>query len=578
MKLLPEQMAAFLRERGARRNFAFFLKFSLTLCLMIALYSALFHWLMLYEGRYFSPITGVYWTLTVMSTLGFGDITFTSDPGRIFSIVVLVSGIILLLIILPFTFLEHFYRPWLESQKKRLVPRELPAGTRGHVIIAGSGPISLNLADDLARHDIRRIVLCNDPQNGLDLLDQGYEVVAGDHDDIRTYQNLRADAAAMLVVLESGIRSPNIVFSAREAAPKIPIAGSAETPEAADILRTAGCSRAFLFHRMLGEALSRRVLTPMRRAGIQGSFGRLTVAEAPLLKSPLVGRTIVECGLRERTGVNVVGVWERGVFQLPGPTTTFTESTILVLAGTERQMAAFDAHLRDPDAPEREPAPVLILGGGRVGLSAARSLAKRGMPAVIVDRKAEIRTDGIPHVRGDAADLNVLEKAGIHEAAGIVITTHDDDTNIYLTIYCRRLRPDAQILCRASRDRNVNGLYSAGADQVLSLASLVSRSVVNLLSPDKMLMLNERLLIFRHTIQGRLQGQSLKDCGIRGDTSCNVLAVRDTKGDMHVNPAPDRVFALGEAIYLIGDAEAEERFRAKYGIDGPLSCEEEDLN
>jgi voltage-gated potassium channel len=72
---------------------------------------------MLYaEGRYHSWITGVYWTLTVMTTLGFGDITFASDIGRFFSIIVLLSGIVLLLILLPFMFIRLFYAPWLEAQ------------------------------------------------------------------------------------------------------------------------------------------------------------------------------------------------------------------------------------------------------------------------------------------------------------------------------------------------------------------------------------------------------------------------------------------------------------------------------
>jgi len=39
-----------------------------------------------------------------MSTLGFGDITFSSDLGRIFSLIVLLTGIVYLLVMLPFTF------------------------------------------------------------------------------------------------------------------------------------------------------------------------------------------------------------------------------------------------------------------------------------------------------------------------------------------------------------------------------------------------------------------------------------------------------------------------------------------
>jgi hypothetical protein len=83
-------------------------KFFLVLLGMIAAFSVAFHYLMAAEGREHSWITGLYWTLTVMTTLGFGDITFNSDPGRIFSIVVLVSGVIFLLILLPFTFIKFF--------------------------------------------------------------------------------------------------------------------------------------------------------------------------------------------------------------------------------------------------------------------------------------------------------------------------------------------------------------------------------------------------------------------------------------------------------------------------------------
>ena len=107
-----------MQQRGMRRNISFLMRFIFMLLTLIAIYSIVFHYIMEYEGRSYSWVTGVYWTLTVMSTLGFGDITFTSDLGRLFSIVVLLSGVLLLLIMLPFTFIQFFYAPWLEVQKK----------------------------------------------------------------------------------------------------------------------------------------------------------------------------------------------------------------------------------------------------------------------------------------------------------------------------------------------------------------------------------------------------------------------------------------------------------------------------
>ena len=92
MKFLPAQLYYLLGERAMRRNLRALASYLLLLTATIAAYSILFHAIMLYEGQEHSWLTGFYWTLTVMSTLGFGDITFQSDLGRAFSIVVLLSS------------------------------------------------------------------------------------------------------------------------------------------------------------------------------------------------------------------------------------------------------------------------------------------------------------------------------------------------------------------------------------------------------------------------------------------------------------------------------------------------------
>ena len=41
---------------------------------------------------------------------------------------------------------------------------------------------------------------------------------------------------------------------------------------------------------------------------------------------------------------------------------------------------------------------------------------------------------------GDASDKTILERAGIAKAPAVLITSHDDESNIYLTIYCREIK------------------------------------------------------------------------------------------------------------------------------------------
>lgn len=571
MKFLSSQITVFLQQRGVRRNMIFLMRFVAMLLGLITTYSILFHYIMEYEGRSYSWLTGVYWTLTVMSTLGFGDITFTTDLGLFFSILVLLSGVIFLLVMLPFTFIQYFYAPWLEAQKKGNAPRSVPQGTKGHVVFVGINSLTLNLVDDLRLYGVHCILLSGEMQQTLDLIDQGYEAVMGEHDDGETYRRLCLPDAVMLAALDSDARNTSATFTARVAAPSVDIAAAAQSSDSIDILQLAGCSHVFQFHKLLGEALARRVLNGKARCGVISQYGELVVAEAPVMRTPLVGRTLRDCGLRRAAGVNVVGLWERGKFRLPEPDMTFTESTVMVLAGAMDQIRMVDKLLDDPTAPESPQEPVVILGGGRVGMAAAQFLQDNGRTYRIVEKSAKRQTGPRESVvAGDAADLDVLEKAGIRTAPSVIVTTHDDDTNIYLTLYCRRLRPDIQIISRATLDRNVSILHAAGADLVLSLASLVTNSFINLLAPGKVLMLNEGLNIFRAPAPSNLLGKTLLGSGIRDEAQCSVVALRDARGVMRINPEPDHVFTPGEELYLIGDSRGEQRFYETFGREEHL--------
>ena len=159
MKFLSSQIALFMQQHSVRRNIGFLLRFFAMLLGLIALYSILFHYIMQYEHRSFSWVTGVYWTLTVMSTLGFGDITFTSDLGRVFSIVVLMSGVLLLLIMLPFTFIQFFYAPWLEAQighNEMEVYRALKEHFDPDHIMNPGGTLGLDLPEEQKRDLIHK--------------------------------------------------------------------------------------------------------------------------------------------------------------------------------------------------------------------------------------------------------------------------------------------------------------------------------------------------------------------------------------------------------------------------------------
>jgi Trk K+ transport system NAD-binding subunit len=568
MKFLPSQIVALLnQQQPAKGDLKVLVKFVFVLIGLVTIYSILFHVIMMHhEDRYFSWITGIYWTLTVMSTLGFGDITFQSDLGFVFSLIVLLSGVVFLLVMLPFTFIQFFYAPWLEAQSKSRARRTLPENTSNHVLIVGVDPISLSLAKKLKQYTWDCYLVTADQQLGLALHDQGYKVLHGDLDDIETYRRIQAQNAALVVVNDNEDKlNTNIVYTLRELCTHTPIVTNASEDDSLDILELAGSSHVYQFTKMLGQSLARRVLGVSMRANIIGRFDELLIAEVPAMRSSLEGKTILESRLRELTGITVAGVWERGHFSVPLPDTRITSSTVLVLAGSDHQLAAFDEIF---GGYEQSEAPVLILGGGRVGRAVADTLKARGIHYKIVEKNVRaVKGGGEEYIHGSAADLQTLRKAGLDTAPSLIVTTHDDDMNIYLTIYCRRLRPDMQIITRATLDRNISKLHRAGADLVMSYASLGVTSIINYLQRDNTLMVSEGLNIFKVPAPKKLTGKTLAQSQIRQETGCSVIAI-DSSGKMEVSPSPTTAIGKSDELILIGNAEAEQCFVESFSKEG----------
>jgi len=69
VKLLGSQLSYLLEKRQARRNLRALAKYLVFLGVVVVVFAVVFHLLMEYEGQEHSWLTGLYWTLTVMSTL-----------------------------------------------------------------------------------------------------------------------------------------------------------------------------------------------------------------------------------------------------------------------------------------------------------------------------------------------------------------------------------------------------------------------------------------------------------------------------------------------------------------------------
>lgn len=565
MKFVVSQLSYFMSEAETRRNLGALLKFLAFLLGIITAYSILFHIIMVYENRDYSWVTGFYWTLTVMSTLGFGDIVFDSDVGKLFSIVVLVSGIILLLIVLPFTFIRFVYAPWLEAHVQARAPREVQEDVTGHVIICNYDAIAPGLIERLTLYSIPYYLIEPDPAIAAHRHGEGLSVITGEVDSSDTYERLRTTHARLLLANHSDTLNTSITITAREVAPSVPIVATVEAEDSIDILQLSGCTHVLALHQQLAQRLANRVNAGHAQTHVLGSIRDLRIAEFAVHNTPFAGRTIRETQLREVTGVKIVGLWERGKLLPADPDTFLAPTGVLVVVGTANQIMELDLLLVIYDTNYH---PVLIIGGGKVGRATARALKQREVDVHIVERSEALRQriGSIPDkvFIGDAADREVLMAAGLSEAPAVLLTTNDDAMNIYLTVYCRRLNPEVFILSRITHQRNLEAIYRAGADFALSYASLGVEDIFAQLHSRELLVLGEGVELFVALVPPSLAGQQLANCAIAKRTGLTVVGLQED-GHVLTDPPASTILLSGTELFMLGTTEQRQAFAKEFG-------------
>jgi Trk K+ transport system NAD-binding subunit len=560
MKFLPSQLMYLLGEREMQRNLRALFSFLAALAASMVAFTVIFHVLMVYEGQEHSWITGMYWTLTVMSTLGFGDITFHSDLGRLFSIFVLLYGIVMLLIVLPFTFIRFFYAPWLEAQVRLRAPRSVPDDMRDHVVICHNDELARALIVRLDRLEVPYVVLEGDTTKAADLHLEGISVVAGAADANQTFEAVRVQDARLVVANLGDAANTNITLTVREIAPDVPVVAFAEGIDSVDVLEFSGATEVVPLKQRLGAQLASRVAAGLQTAHRIGSFEGLSIAEVPIHGTSLPGRTIRDTRLRELTGLNIVAVWERGKLLPAGPETLLSEQSVPVVVGTEDQITELDAlfiiyHPVD--------APALVIGGGNVGKAACIALRKRESPVTVLDSDETLEpalsqlADRV--VIGDASNLETVKLAGIEDATSVVLTTNDDATNIFLTLYCRRLNPDAHIVSRITHEWNLEAIHRAGADFALSHGSLGIQTLLSMIQGRELIVVGEGTELFVEPIPPSLAGKALASSAIGAETGLNVIAIRDN-GSLLTNPPASTLLPADGELVMLGTSEQRQGF------------------
>ena len=212
----------------------------------------------------------------------------------------------------------------------------------------------------------------------------------------------------------------------------------------------------------------------------------------------------------------------------------------------------------------------IICGYGRIGRVLAHYLNERYLNVVIIeknsDRQEKMDEDGVLYLIGEATDENLLIKAGIKKAKGLVTAVATDADNVFLTLIAKQLNPGIFIVARAIQNTAKRTLQAAGAEKVISPYDLGARRMAHaILRPTVIKFLElaftdestdvqlEEILV--HSTS-RLLNVQLKNSGIRQQLDLIILTIKKADGSMIFNPKADTCIETNDTLVVVGRAKS----------------------
>ncbi|HEY8625727.1 MAG TPA: NAD-binding protein [Solirubrobacteraceae bacterium] len=214
----------------------------------------------------------------------------------------------------------------------------------------------------------------------------------------------------------------------------------------------------------------------------------------------------------------------------------------------------------------------IICGFGRVGRQVARDLGAAGRAHIAIDHNPEHREQarelGVQYIENYAAEDEVLLRAGIERARGVIACVDSDAENIFITLTARGLRPDILIIARASAEDSETKLRRAGADRVISpyktSGTEMARVALHPQVGGAVQVADYRMEEIEVSAPCEGIGKTVEQ--VRGDSV--IVALRRTDGRLEPQPAPQSVIDEGDMVVAIGTPASLERLE---GVFQPIA-------
>ena len=236
----------------------------------------------------------------------------------------------------------------------------------------------------------------------------------------------------------------------------------------------------------------------------------------------------------------------------------------------------------------------IICGMGETGHHVMGELARTRRPFLCVDLNQQridklLEHEEFLHIIDDATDDEVLLRAGIDRAAGLITCLGSDKDNLFITLTARQLNSNMRIVAKAKDMKVVAKLQKAGADAVVSPQLIGGlRLVSEMIRPHVVGFLDKMIRDERETVRieevvlsagSDMAGKTVQESGIRSQTGLLILAIKDANSPgYNYNPSPGTHLKVGATMVVLGEVSQIAALRRLAGprcVEDPTSSHSE---
>jgi voltage-gated potassium channel len=224
----------------------------------------------------------------------------------------------------------------------------------------------------------------------------------------------------------------------------------------------------------------------------------------------------------------------------------------------------------------------IICGAGEIGTHVINEFIRMKKPFVVIERNHEViqrllEREYIPFVEGNADEDEVLRRAGIEQAKGLISVLPEDKDNLFTIVAARTLQPNIRIVTKAVKEGSVSKLKRAGANSVISTRAIGGMRIASeMLRPAVVSFLDSIMLEHELTLRveeaavdssSSMVGMTLAQSQITQKTGLAVIAVKDGEQDKYThNPGANYTLRANDVLFVVGDLAQIEKLREMMSV------------